>query len=75
MIDARECAALAEQCGEAAAEAMDEAYDASAKGGHPSLSGYGKAWRWAQAAEALSDAQEALQRAADAISAVGLEKE
>ena len=70
MIDARECAALAEQCGEAAGEAFHEAGVESVRG-RPMT---GKAGRWLEAAEALSDAQEALQRASDAIAAVGLER-
>lgn len=61
MIDARECAALALQCGEAAYEAGQEFHATSGA----------KADAWLKACEALNDAQEALQRAADAIEAVG----
>ena len=69
MIDARECAALAEQALEQAQEARDEACACRA------LRRPAKGDRWDRVAAALEDAAEAFQRASDEIGAVGTETE
>lgn len=63
MIDARECAGLAEQALEEAHEAREEAVACRKRS--PA-----KADRWDRAARALTDAAEALQRASDEIASV-----